>query len=550
MKSNSIIVKIWLGVCSIILGYVVSMVTFHSSSEMVLREMTVTADARFPAAKLSQSLLNGFQNHVKLYNDSVLLGDTGKIDEAKGMGKTSIDELASLLLVLDKNHPDYSVYHDLQKEILDYEDEAVKVYTAMAEGDSSDALIKRASLLASKMKAIQEKLENLEDLTSTQLLSQLRSISAYLSEKTKLNRWLFVVFLTLGVLLVHFIISRQVLRPLVEITRSAQEMEKGNFDVKIDYRSEDEMGLLAEAFRAMADSQMKKADLAASIARGDLTCEVKLDSETDKLGMALSEMVASLNSVIRRINETSGQVVVKSQQMADASQSLSEGAIKTASSLEEISSSIVDIESKTKTTAENANLANNLAEDARNAAELGNKNMADLVASIADIQTSSKSIVKIIKVIDDIAFQTNLLALNAAVEAARAGRHGKGFAVVADEVRNLAGRSAKAARETADLIGNTGNKIENGAQIATKTDESLKEIVKSAIKMVDLSAEISTASAEQANSIALIVSGLEQIDSITQSNASNAEETAAASSDLSAQADELQQQLKRFNCRS
>lgn len=278
---------------------------------MVLREMTVTADARFPAAKLSQSLLNGFQNHVKLYNDSVLLGDTGKIDEAKGMGKTSIDELASLLLVLDKNHPDYSVYHDLQKEILDYEDEAVKVYTAMAEGDSSDALIKRASLLASKMKAIQEKLENLEDLTSTQLLSQLRSISAYLSEKTKLNRWLFVVFLTLGVLLVHFIISRQVLRPLVEITRSAQEMEKGNFDVKIDYRSEDEMGLLAEAFRAMADSQMKKADLAASIARGDLTCEVKLDSETDKLGMALSEMVASLNSVIRRINETSGQVVVK-----------------------------------------------------------------------------------------------------------------------------------------------------------------------------------------------------------------------------------------------
>lgn len=550
MKSNSIIVKIWLGVCSILLGYVVSMITFHFCSEMVLNEMTVTADARFPASRLSQSLLNGFQNHVKLYNDSVLLGDTGKIDEAKALGQIALGDLAALVLLLEKNHPELESITELQKKILAYEDEAVKTYTQMAEGESSDALISRASLLATRMKAIQEKLEKIDDMTSNELLVQLRNISAYLKEKTRVNQWLFVILLMLGVLLVHYIISSHVLKPLTEITRSAKEMEKGNFEGKIDYSSKDEMGLLADAFRAMAVSQRKKADLATAIARGDLTCHVNLDSDNDKLGKALAEMVDSLNTIILRINETSGQVVVKSQQMSDASQSLSDGAVRTASSLQQISSSIVDIEAKTKTTAENSTMANKLAEDARNAAELGNKNMSELVSSIADIQISSKSIVKIIKVIDDIAFQTNLLALNAAVEAARAGRHGKGFAVVADEVRNLAGRSAKAAHETADLISNTSSQIERGAQVASKTDDSLKAIVKSAVKMVDLSAEISSASAEQATSIAQIVTALEQIDSITQENAGNAEETASASQDLSGQAGDLQQQLSRFSCRA
>lgn len=249
---------------------------------------------------------------------------------------------------------------------------------------------------------------------------------------------------------------------------------------------------------------------------------------------------------MHQINETSSQVVAKADQMSASSQSLSEGAIKTASSLEEISSSVVEIENQTKANAENAIAANQLAVNARETAELGNSHMIDLVNAISAINDSSKQIGKIIKVIDDIAFQTNLLALNAAVEAARAGRHGKGFAVVADEVRNLAGRSARAAHETAEMIKSSSDKVAAGSDIARKTAESLKNIVASAVKMADLVSEISAASKEQTLSIAQIGQGLAQIDIITQQNASNSEETAYASEELSTQAYDLKDQLGSF----
>jgi len=191
-------------------------------------------------------------------------------------------------------------------------------------------------------------------------------------------------------------------------------------------------------------------------------------------------------------------------------------------------------------------MANNLAEGVKNSAEIGNSNVEELVKSIAEIQNSSNKAVKVIKVIDNIAFQTNLLALNAAVEAARTGAHGKGFAVVADEVRNLATRSAHAAQETAEIINKTGINVEAGRLIADKTAKSLKEIVTMIMKLVSLISEITLASKDQSVSISYITKGLGQIDSITQHTASNAVETASASEELSKQAASLHQDLGKF----
>jgi methyl-accepting chemotaxis protein len=337
-----------------------------------------------------------------------------------------------------------------------------------------------------------------------------------------------------------------VARPIRAAAKLADTIRLGDFSQRLKQDAADEVGQLANSLDGMAESLEKAARVAEQIASGDLNVDVSLASGHDQLGLALQKMTANLNDVLGQVQVAGEQIASGSAQVSDSSQTLSQGATESAASLEQITASMNQMASQTKLNAQNADQAKSLSEGSRNAAQRGSTLMTDLVAAMGEINRSGEDIAKIIKVIDEIAFQTNLLALNAAVEAARAGQHGKGFAVVAEEVRNLAARSAKAAKETAELIENSTEKTRAGNDIAEKTEAALKGIVAGATKVSDLVAEIAAASNEQSQGIGQVNTGLGQIDQVTQQNTANAEESAAAAEELSSQAAHLQHMLGQF----
>jgi methyl-accepting chemotaxis protein len=251
-------------------------------------------------------------------------------------------------------------------------------------------------------------------------------------------------------------------------------------------------------------------------------------------------LVTRLKRVLSRVSETLGdaaeQVASAAAQVSSSSQSLAEGASQQAASVEETSSSLEETSSMTKRNSDNALKANDLARQTRASAEQGANDMQAMSTAMHSIKTSSDEVGKIIKTIDEIAFQTNILALNAAVEAARAGEAGMGFAVVAEEVRNLAQRSAIAAKETSAKIAGAIANTAQGVQISEKVSNALTDIVAKVRQVDDIISEVASASKEQTAGIDQINSAVGQMDKVTQNNAANAEESAAAAEELNAQA--------------
>lgn len=334
------------------------------------------------------------------------------------------------------------------------------------------------------------------------------------------------------------------------LEKLTKEISRGNIHLNFEeYDSFGEHGLYKD-MKNMANEIKISVSLAEEIADGNISVESHLASDDDALGHALDKMTDSLNNVVAGIKNAADRLDENSGQISDASQVIAESATEQAATIEEISASMVEIGKSATTNAENAQGAQTFAGDAEHAAQKGATDMENLRKTMDEVVDSSQQVVKIIKVIDDIAFQTNLLALNAAVEAARAGKHGKGFAVVADEVRNLAARSAKAAQETATLITASNDGAARGADMTSRTAEAFATIVEQVTGMGTLIQSIATGAVEQEVAVKEINSGLEQLGRAIQNNSATSEETAASSEEMSAQAADLNRLIRFFKVNS
>lgn len=366
---------------------------------------------------------------------------------------------------------------------------------------------------------------------------------------------MLIVLLVVMVVLcmgVTTVLSRAVSRPISQLTDAAKKLAAGALNIEIDYYSKDEVGTLAEMFREMSGS-MKAVikDIGqqlGAMSNGDFTVAPRAEYTGDYVSIknALINIRESLSNTLNEINLSADQVFSGSAQVSDSAQTFSEGAADQAGSIEELAAAINEISFQVRETAANMEAARRLTAKAGEQVAVSNRQMEEMLLAMGEIGAKTEQIRAINNTIEEIAFQTNILALNAAVEAAHAGESGKGFAVVAGEVRRLAGKSTDAAKRTSALIDGTVQAVEKGRKIANITAESLHNVVESTNEVLNTVDKIDEAAQHQAGSIVQVTQEIDQISYVVQNNSATSEESAAASEELSGQAQMLKELVGRF----
>ncbi len=365
-----------------------------------------------------------------------------------------------------------------------------------------------------------------------------------------------------GALIITIILSiyltRAITRPIRQLEKAAGQIVEGDFDIEVTYQSKDELGSLANAFKNMTSILEEVIADASRLLQemSDGNFDVRTQAEARYVGklqgllLAIRKLNRDLSSTMGQINTSADQVASGSGQVSSGAQALAQGATEQAAAVEELAATIAGISQQVKDTAENARSARNQTSMAGDVVEECNRQMHDMMAAMEEITRTSDEIGKIIKTIEDISFQTNIHALNAAVEAARAGEAGKGFAVVAEEVRSLANKSSVASNDTAALIEGSLEAVARGKDLAGATAESLSKVVEEVRVAAATVDKIADAAEEQAGAVEQVTVGVDQISDVVQTNSATSEESAAASAELSHQAEILKDLVARFRLRA
>lgn len=364
-----------------------------------------------------------------------------------------------------------------------------------------------------------------------------------------------IIFLLLAWALakkVSKVVLETILEPLHAIEDVAKELTEGNLHSQLEYRSEDEVGRLAHSMRKSIrilgtyvddiDRSMKQ------FSEGNFDVQPEVEWRGDFVGILNSfmEFQNSMSDTVRGIQRVSDEVSNGAEQVASSSNELADGATNQAAVVEELTATVTGVSEQVANNSQAAKEISGKVEQLGQALIESNGKMQEMVGSMNEINDASQEIDKIIATINEIASQTNLLALNASIEAARAGEAGKGFAVVANQVNVLADQSAEAAKESAALIERSVNAVEKGMIVAKETAAQLEEVAENSKTITSEVTNIADTLETQTAEIRQINEGIEQINDVVQTNSATSEECAAASEEMSSEADNLRAMIRRF----
>ena len=341
-------------------------------------------------------------------------------------------------------------------------------------------------------------------------------------------------------------LTENILEPLDQIEKAADDMAHGNLEIDISYQGEDELGKLAESFRNTSFYLRGVVDdinqLLTEFAKGNFDARSHdIEAYQGNFGEILKKLEATEN-----VQESSNQVSAGADQLAQSAQGLAEGATDQAAAVQQLTSSVAEVATHIEENTKSTDSVHDQAKRVAIKADSGSAKMKELVEAMQHISETTNDIQVVIGKIESIASQTNLLSLNASIEAARAGEAGKGFAVVAEQIKNLAEESASSAEETRVMLTNSLNQVGVGSSVADETSQFMSEMIEQLDAVVMEVAKIRQISDQQAESVKQISAAVEQVNGVVQSNSATSEEVSATSEELSASAESLDEMVSDF----
>ncbi|WP_279285766.1 methyl-accepting chemotaxis protein [Clostridium neonatale] len=493
---------------SIMALFILAVISSFIALQIVGNKIKTFYEHPFKEVSLQLEIRKDAQTFVKNILLAITTDDDNKTKEYVSEANKYSENISNNIEKLEKIFSNEELISQLKEDRGDLLVIKNKLIELAAENKNDEAL----KLYNSDYEKELDKLEN--TLIEIGDEAEKNAVNTY-NDSIKIKNLVFIILILISTasIIVCIYTTRVLVKlltePILELENAAKKLEKGSLDINIEYKSKDELVILANSFRKtcsflktiILDINNTLEELSNGHFNITSSCTDQYIGDFTSTKDSLEKIVTSLNETFYEIKEATIQVKGGSEQVAQTSKTISEGATEQASAIEELTASMGEITEKVKNSTGHAKKTNQIVNELGLHIKESNEKMTEMVTAMDEIEDSSKNIKEIINTIDSIAKQTNLLALNAAIEAARAGEAGKGFAVVAEEVRKLAEESSQAVKDTAELIESSIKSVEKGKEIADITAVSLEYVVEHTKEAVQLVDNITKLSEEQAISI-------------------------------------------------